>query len=58
MEQKKKPVIVSRISKDIQFKGMKHVDLRTEAEKHIKKEPYYMLVNKATGKPVMEFVKS
>lgn len=57
MEKKIKPIVVFGISKDIQYKGMKHIDARTEAQKEAKVAPYYNLMNKATGNLVEEFVK-
>lgn len=39
--------------KGIQFKGMKFLDTRTEAEKEMQVGCKGILINKATGKPVM-----
>jgi hypothetical protein len=53
MEKKPTLTFTTGISKDIQFKGIKYIDARTEAEKQQRIKPYYALVSKATGKPVM-----
>jgi hypothetical protein len=45
-------LILSGIDKSIQFKGMKHNDIRTESDKLLRKQPQYLMTNKATGKPI------
>lgn len=68
MKKKTQPVIVHGISKDIQFKGMKHVYVGDDTKDIYDKDGRYLrtiilnrkynLINKATGKVVNEFVKS
>ncbi len=41
----------------MQYKGMKFLDTRTEAEKEYPVQRKGILVSKATGKPIMSLVK-